>query len=92
MRDKYIVCGPKGPLVAGKLALCSECGAEVYPTEGTLAHARKEDISLLCMDCFAKTDGYEYGGVIDNGKIVSSRHGEMLRELMEEWKKSQGKG
>lgn len=92
MSETFIICGPAGQMIPGELALCSKCGAEIWPTSGTLERARRENISLICMDCFAKFDDDEwaFGGVMHHGEYMGPVVGDLFQALIMDWRKRQG--
>jgi hypothetical protein len=65
--EDFLVCGTVNA-EDSYADLCSKCGAKVYATIGSHAHARREGIALICVNCFEKVPDAEVAGVMHHGK------------------------
>lgn len=70
MKADFIVCGTIRADDSSE-GRCSTCDAVVYPTIGTLAFAQREEIPLVCVDCWRKLPEYQFGGFMHHGKMVT---------------------
>lgn len=64
-----LICGSV-PMPNAEKAVCSQCGATIWPTAGSVAKAQKNKMSLLCLDCFDKSDEIDFFGFMAHGVIL----------------------
>jgi NifB/MoaA-like Fe-S oxidoreductase len=64
-----LICGSL-PMPNAEKAVCSQCGAIIWPTIGSINTAQKNKMSLLCLDCFHKLDEIEFIGFMEHGAML----------------------
>jgi len=72
-----LICGSV-PLPNAERAACSQCGAMIWPTIGSVTHAQKNKMPLLCLDCFHKLDEIDFVGFMEYGELLPKDVGDRL--------------
>jgi len=79
-----LVCSTTPRLNADK-ATCSECGAVVWPTSGSLARACRQSMQIICTDCYAKVNTVIFGGFMHHGQMMPDAIAEKMLLEFELW-------
>lgn len=54
-----------------EIALCTDCGATVYRTSGSLAKLKRAKV--VCVACWQKIELWEFGGFMHHGELAEPR-------------------
>jgi hypothetical protein len=76
-KPMFLVCGSVSMPNAEK-DVCSQCGAMVWPTRGSLIYARERKIPCVCLDCYAQLDEITFAGFIHQGSMLRKDLGDKL--------------
>jgi hypothetical protein len=74
-----LVCG-KIEAEDSSLEQRSRCGAGVYPTIGSRAYARREELTMICEDCWLKDRDAGFAGMMHHGKMLPKAQAQFLLE------------
>jgi hypothetical protein len=86
-----LICGSV-PMPNAEKTVCSQCGATIWPTAGSVAKAQKNKMSLLCLDCFDMSNEIDFVGFMEHGVMLPKNvEDRIFVEFQREWQKMRTK-